>query len=93
MPERSSYSRRPLSFPRRRESSRLSFTLRLRVNQNPYYGWVFTSYGIAGVVGIAAGNTAKTITGSYNAAFTAAAILCLISAGLAIVLHQTTKRA
>ena len=57
------------------------------------YGWVFTSYGIAGVVGIAAGNAAKTMTGSYSAAFVLAAILCLISAGLAIWLRVMQKRA
>ena len=55
------------------------------------YGWVFTSYGIAGVVGIAAGNFAKVLTGSYAAAFTMAAVLCLLSAGLAIVLHVMLK--
>ena len=56
------------------------------------YGWVFTSYGIAGVVGIAAGNLAKVVTGSYGAAFTLAAVLCLISAGLAIVLHLLSNK-
>lgn len=55
------------------------------------YGWVFTSYGIAGVVGIAAGNFAKVLTGSYAAAFTMAAILCLLSAGLAIALQLMHK--
>lgn len=53
-------------------------------NLGANYGWVFTSYGIAGVVGIAAGNAAKTITGSYNAAFIAAAALCVLSAVLAM---------
>jgi len=57
------------------------------------YGWVFTSYGVAGVVGIAAGNAAKTMTGSYRAAFILAAVLCLISAGLAIGLQVSQKRA
>lgn len=55
------------------------------------YGWVFTAYGIAGVVGIAAGNFAKVLTGSYAAAFTLAAGLCLLSAGLAIVLQRMHK--
>jgi len=32
--------------------------------------------------------TAKTMTGSYTAAFTMAGVLCLISAGLAIVLKR-----
>lgn len=56
------------------------------------YGWVFTSYGIAGVIGIAVGNFAKVITGSYASAFTLASILCLLSAGLAIILQIMHKR-
>ncbi|MHC4090199.1 MAG: OFA family MFS transporter [Planctomycetota bacterium] len=56
-------------------------------NLGANYGWVFTSYGIAGVVGIAAGNAAKTMTGSYAAAFTLAGCLCLVSAALAIGLR------
>ncbi len=61
-------------------------------NLGANYGWIFTSYGIAGVVGIAAGNFAKVITGSYAAAFTLAAILCLLSAGLALVLQRLHKK-
>lgn len=61
-------------------------------NLGANYGWVFTSYGIAGVVGIAAGNAAKVQTGSYEMAFTLAAVLCLISAGLAIGLKVAQKR-
>jgi OFA family oxalate/formate antiporter-like MFS transporter len=57
-------------------------------NLGANYGWVFTSYGIAGVVGIAAGNAAKSMTGSYAAAFAMAGTLCLISAALAIVLKR-----
>ncbi|HIJ77918.1 MAG: MFS transporter [Desulfobulbaceae bacterium] len=60
-------------------------------NLGANYGWVFTSYGIAGVVGIAAGNFAKVATGSYAAAFSMAAALCLLSAGLAIVLQILRK--
>ncbi len=61
-------------------------------NLGANYGWVFTSYGIAGVVGIAAGNFAKVLTGSYAAAFTLAAVLCLLSAGLAIILQVMYKK-
>lgn len=53
-------------------------------NLGANYGWVFTSYGVAGVVGIYAGNIAKEMTGSYSAAFSLAAILCMISAALAV---------
>lgn len=47
------------------------------------YGWVFTSYGLAGVSGVALGNAAQRWTGSYFAAFAFAAALCLASAVLA----------
>lgn len=62
-------------------------------NLGANYGWVFTSYGIAGVVGIAAGNLAKVQTGSYTAAFMVAAALCVVSAVLAIGLGVSRKRA
>jgi hypothetical protein len=52
---------------------------------------VFTSYGIAGVAGIAAGNMAKELTGSYSAAFSVASALCLVSAMLAIGLRYIAK--
>lgn len=62
-------------------------------NLGANYGWIFTAYGIAGVVGIAAGNAAKTMTGSYAAAFVAAGCLCLVSAALAIGLKTAWKQA
>ena len=49
-------------------------------NLGANYGWVFTSYGIAGVVGVAAGNAAKVMTGSYATAFAAAGVLCIVAA-------------
>jgi OFA family oxalate/formate antiporter-like MFS transporter len=55
------------------------------------YGWVFTAYGVAGVIGIAAGNTAKTLTGSYGAAFALGGGLCVLSAVLALVLHVRSQ--
>ncbi len=61
-------------------------------NLGANYGWVFTAYGIAGVVGIAGGNAAKTMTGSYAAAFVVAGCLCLISAVLAIGLKTSWKQ-
>jgi MFS transporter, OFA family, oxalate/formate antiporter len=61
-------------------------------NLGANYGWVFTSYGIAGVIGIAAGNVAKTMTGSYFAAFALAGGMCLVSAVLAIVLGRLTRK-
>jgi MFS transporter, OFA family, oxalate/formate antiporter len=61
-------------------------------NLGANYGWVFTSYGIAGVAGIVAGNAAKAATGSYAAAFSLAGALCLISAALAIGMHVQRRR-
>lgn len=61
-------------------------------NLGANYGWVFTSYGIAGVIGIAAGNVARTTTGSYLAAFLLAAGLCVVSAALAVVLGRMIAR-
>jgi OFA family oxalate/formate antiporter-like MFS transporter len=62
-------------------------------NLGANYGWVFTSYGIAGVVGIAAGNAAKVMTGSYVAAFSLAGVLCIGSVILALVLQRMRKAA
>ena len=62
-------------------------------NLGANYGWVFTSYGIAGVVGIIAGNAAMTHTGEYRYAFYIAAALCVISAGLAVGLRVMQSRA
>jgi OFA family oxalate/formate antiporter-like MFS transporter len=61
-------------------------------NLGANYGWVFTSYGIAGVVGVAAGNMAMVKTGSYQAAFTLAAVLCALAAVGALVLRVVSKR-
>jgi OFA family oxalate/formate antiporter-like MFS transporter len=62
-------------------------------NLGANYGWVFTSYGIAGVAGIVAGNAAKAATGSYAAAFSLAGVLCVISAALAIGMRVQRRRA
>jgi OFA family oxalate/formate antiporter-like MFS transporter len=48
------------------------------------YGWVFTAYGIAGVLGVWVGNTAQKLSGSYFAAFAIAAGLCFGSALLSL---------
>ncbi len=56
------------------------------------YGWVFTSYGIAGVLGTQAGNMAYMATGSYFAAFALAAALCFLSAVLAVVMRGMIRK-
>jgi len=60
-------------------------------NLGAIYGWVFTSYGIAGVVGIAAWNAAKQHA-SPTAALYIAAALCVASAGLAVGLGLAHRR-
>ncbi len=62
-------------------------------NLGANYGWVFTSYGIAGVVGIAANMASETKTGSYEAAFAFASALCIVSAILAGILGVQQRRA
>jgi OFA family oxalate/formate antiporter-like MFS transporter len=57
------------------------------------YGLVFTSYGVAGVVGIFASNTAKDLTGSYAGAFAVCGVLCVLSCAVAIALHIWRKKA
>jgi OFA family oxalate/formate antiporter-like MFS transporter len=61
-------------------------------NLGANYGWVFTSYGVAGIVGVMAGNMAKEQTGSFYAAFALAAVLCVVSAGLAVGLKLMGKK-
>ncbi len=62
-------------------------------NLGANYGWVFTSYGIAAVIGILAGNIAKQQTGDYEPAFFLAAGLCVASAVLAVALGRSIKKA
>lgn len=61
-------------------------------NLGANYGWVFTAYGIAGVVGTVAGTAAKVRTGSYAGAFTMAAVLCAIAAACALVVWRISRR-
>ena len=60
-------------------------------NMGANYGWLFTSYGIAGVVGTALGHVAHVHTGSYMPAFVVAASLCVIAAALAVALHVNRR--
>ncbi len=49
------------------------------------YGWVFTSYGVAGIFGPILGGKIFDLTGSYMYAFIPSGILCLVAAGLAVI--------
>ncbi len=61
-------------------------------NLGANYGWLFTSYGIAGVAGIMLWNEVAKHTSSPTIAFYIAASLCLLSAALAIGLELAIRR-
>ena len=45
------------------------------------YGWIFTAYGIAGILGPVAGGVLFDATQRYMIAFVFAGILCFLAAG------------
>jgi OFA family oxalate/formate antiporter-like MFS transporter len=49
------------------------------------YGWIFTAYGVAGVLGPVVGGVLFDATGQYTMAFVFAGILCFLAAGSAVV--------
>lgn len=49
------------------------------------YGIVFTAWGVGGAVGSYMAGFAKTIWGSFNNAYYLAAILCIVAAGLSVL--------
>ncbi|MFH1055979.1 MAG: MFS transporter, partial [Candidatus Altiarchaeota archaeon] len=54
-------------------------------NMGVNYGFVFTSYGIAGILGPLLGGMVFDTTGSYLWAFIPSGILCIIAAAMALV--------
>ncbi|MBN2518022.1 MAG: OFA family MFS transporter [Candidatus Altiarchaeota archaeon] len=52
------------------------------------YGLVFTSYGVAGIIGPILGGQVFDLTGSYLWAFIPAGVMCLVAAGLAFLLKS-----
>ena len=49
------------------------------------YGFVFTSYGVAGIIGPLLGGMVFDATGSYLWAFIPAGVACLLAAGIALM--------
>jgi OFA family oxalate/formate antiporter-like MFS transporter len=49
------------------------------------YGWVFTAYGVAGILGPVVGGVLFDMTQQYLLAFVFAGTLCFIAAGCAVV--------
>ena len=56
------------------------------------YGFVFTSYGVGGIVGPILAGMVKDAQLSFLYAFIPAAILCFIAAGLAIIYNPHVKK-
>jgi OFA family oxalate/formate antiporter-like MFS transporter len=49
------------------------------------YGWVFTAYGVAGIIGPVVGGVLFDVTEQYVLAFVFSGILCFIAAGASVV--------
>ncbi|MEZ4663678.1 MAG: MFS transporter [Caldilineaceae bacterium] len=49
------------------------------------YGWIFTAYGVAGILGPVVGGVLFDVTAQYVMAFVFAGILCFVAAGSAVV--------
>ncbi len=49
------------------------------------YGWIFTAYGVAGIIGPAVGGVLFDATGGYVLAFVFAGTLCFLAAGCSVV--------
>jgi len=52
------------------------------------YGWIFTAYGVAGIIGPILGGAVFDMTGSYILAFSPAGIACFAAAGLAFIVDR-----
>jgi OFA family oxalate/formate antiporter-like MFS transporter len=49
------------------------------------YGWIFTAYGVAGILGPVVGGVLFDATKQYLVAFVFAGVLCFLAAGCAVV--------
>ena len=56
------------------------------------YGWIFTAYGVAGILGPVVGGALFDATGEYALAFVFAGILCFIAAAAAVVIWALARR-
>ena len=55
------------------------------------YGWIFTAYGVAGILGPVVGGVLFDVTQQYVMAFVFAGILCFIAAGCAVVVWSLAR--
>ncbi|HEX9780668.1 MAG TPA: OFA family MFS transporter [bacterium] len=56
------------------------------------YGWIFTAYGVAGILGPVVGGVLFDVTKQYVMAFVFAGVLCFIAAGCAVVLWGLARQ-
>lgn len=55
------------------------------------YGWIFTAYGIAGILGPVAGGVLFDVTQAYVMAFVFSGVLCFIAAASAVVVWALAR--
>ncbi|NOZ69291.1 MAG: OFA family MFS transporter, partial [Deferribacteres bacterium] len=55
------------------------------------YGWIFTAYGVAGILGPVAGGVLYDATQAYVIAFVFAGILCFLAAGSSVVVWSLAR--
>ena len=56
------------------------------------YGWIFTAYGVAGILGPVVGGVLFDVTNAYVLAFVFAGILCFIAAGSSVVVWGLARQ-
>ncbi|MDH3745845.1 MAG: OFA family MFS transporter [Acidobacteriota bacterium] len=56
------------------------------------YGWIFTAYGVAGVLGPIVGGALFDATGEFVLAFVFAGILCFVAAAASVVIWALARR-
>ncbi|HEX5992200.1 MAG TPA: MFS transporter [Thermomicrobiales bacterium] len=52
------------------------------------YGWVFTAHQLGAAVVASAAGVIRTVTGGYELAFVGSALLCLLAAGLCLLMRR-----
>ena len=61
-------------------------------NLGSNYGWIFTAYGVAGILGPVVGGVLFDVTGQYILPFVFAGTLCFIAAGCSVVIWGFSRR-
>jgi OFA family oxalate/formate antiporter-like MFS transporter len=61
-------------------------------NLGANYGWIFTAYGVAGIMGPVVGGLLFDVTQSYVMAFLYAGVLCFIAAASSVVVWALSRR-